>query len=52
MKSFKKWFFALMSALMLLGALTACSDTSSKTDDPNTQQTDDGSQSDDGNSGQ
>ena len=48
MKSFKKWLFALMSALMLLGVVTACSDTSSKTDDPNTQQTDDGSQTNDG----
>lgn len=47
MKTFKKWLFTLMSALLLLGAVTACSSTSSKTDDSNTQQTDDGSQTDD-----
>ncbi|MCM3570139.1 hypothetical protein [Neobacillus mesonae] len=57
MKSFKKWLFALMSAFMLLGAATACSNTSSKTDDSNTEQTDDnsqndGSQTEDNNSGQ
>lgn len=58
MKTFKKWLFALMSALLLLGAATACSNASSKTEEPNTQQTDDnsqtgdGSQSDNGNSGQ
>ncbi|MED4205422.1 hypothetical protein [Neobacillus mesonae] len=46
MKSFKKWFFALMSAFMLLGAATACSDTSSKTDDSNAEQTDDSTQND------
>jgi hypothetical protein len=44
MKTFKKSLFALMSALLLLGAATACSNTSSKTNDPNTEQTDDGSQ--------
>ncbi|WP_162837340.1 hypothetical protein [Neobacillus vireti] len=57
MKSFKKWLFTLMSAFMLLGAATACSNAS-KTDDPNTEETDDSTQNDgsqteeDSNSGQ
>lgn len=35
-----------MSVLLLLGAVTACSDASSKTDNPNSEQTDEGSLND------
>lgn len=57
MKSFKKWLFALMSALMLLGVATACSDSSTDSDDPNVEETDvnpqeDGTESEDSNSEQ
>lgn len=47
MKALKKWLFALMSALMVLGAAAACSNTSTKTDDTKTEQTDDSSQTED-----
>ena len=50
MKTLKKWLFALMSALMVLGAATACSNTSLETDDTKTEQTDDGSQTEDNSS--
>ena len=50
MKAFKKWLFALMSALMVLGAAAACSNTSTETDDTNTEQTDDGSETEDNSS--
>lgn len=50
MKALKKWLFALTSALMVLGAAAACSNTSTETDDTKTEQTDDGSQTDDNSS--
>jgi hypothetical protein len=37
MKNFKTWLVALMSALMLLGVATGCSDTTN-TDDPETEE--------------
>ncbi|MFJ7726872.1 hypothetical protein ACIQXV_11975 [Neobacillus sp. NPDC097160] len=46
MKDFKKWLFALMSAMMVLGAATACSNASTDPKDTNTEQTDDGTQTD------
>jgi ABC-type glycerol-3-phosphate transport system substrate-binding protein len=57
MKSFKKWLFALMSALMLLGAATACSDSSTNSDDREVEESDatpqdDGTETDDSNSEQ
>jgi hypothetical protein len=39
MKSFKHWLLALMSVFMLLGVTTACTDDSTETDDPNTEET-------------
>jgi len=44
MKSFKKWLFAFVSALMVLGAATACSN--SETEGTDTEQTDNGTQAD------
>lgn len=39
MKNFKQWLLALMSAFMLLGVATACTDADTEKDDTNTEET-------------
>jgi hypothetical protein len=39
MKNYKHWLLALMSAFMLLGVATACTDANTEKDDTNTEET-------------